>query len=46
MNEFDVVITFTVEPTETQLNDAKEYAKHLELSCGFKTQIITPRRPN
>jgi len=44
--EFDLVITLTTEPTEKQLEMAKDFLKGFELSNPqLKGTIITPRPP-
>jgi len=44
--EFDLVITFTTEPNEKQLEMAKDFVKGYELSNPqLKGTIIIPRPP-
>jgi len=44
--EFDLVVTFTTEPTEKQLEMAKDFVKGYELSNPLaKGTVITPRPP-
>jgi len=42
--EFDLVITFTTEPTEKQLEQTRDFVKGFELSNPTaKVSVITPR---
>jgi len=44
MQEFDLVITFTTEPTEKQLEMANDFVKGFELANPqMKGTVITPR---
>jgi hypothetical protein len=44
--EFDLVITFTTEPTEKQLGMAKDFVKGFELANPqLRGTVITPRPP-
>jgi len=42
--EFELVITFTIEPNEKQLEMAKDFVKGFELANpSMKGTVITPR---
>jgi hypothetical protein len=46
MQEFDLVITFTTEPNEKQLEQTRDFVKGYQLSNPqAKVTVITPRPP-
>jgi len=43
--EADLTLTFTKVPTPAELNEIESIVKHLELTYGMKSAVITPRPP-